>query len=142
MLRGIQEHAPNNLCQDALGGTGNTCIIKQMASPMLSTGKQIVGQPTHQRTLIHATRGLQEFHSPKHSTILVLPTSTCGKELFENERTVTDFVLVPIQSTEIGHGTQHRRSKDRAGTQARTGRDGRQQRDFNTRPKFLQLFFQ
>ena len=113
-----------------------------MTSTVFRRSEEIVGQPTNQRTLIHARSCLQQLDTSKHTTVLVLPTSTGGEKLFEHQGTVADFVLVPLQTAEVGHGTQYGSCQNGTGTQTGAGRDGREQSDFDTRTKFLQLLFE
>ena len=124
VLGRVEEHASHNFGQDAFGGAGDACVIQQMASLVFSRGKEIVGEPTNQRALIHAVSGLQELHATKHTAVLVLPTSTGGEQLFEDKGAVANLVLVPFEAAEIGHGTEDGGSQDGAGTQSGACRDG------------------
>ena len=112
-----------------------------MAFLIVRSGKQIIRQPTDIRQLFHTTIGLQQFHTTKNATILVLPSATSRQQLLQHQCTVGYFMLVPLQSTKIGYNAQHCSCQDGTCTQARSSRNCRQQSHLNTRSETLELFF-
>ncbi len=111
-----------------------------MAFLIVRSGKQIIRQPTDIRQLFHATIRLQQLHSTKNTTILVLPSATGCQQLLQHQSSIGYFMLVPLQSTKIRNSAQYCSCQDGTCTQARASRNCRQQSHLNTRSKTLELF--
>jgi len=106
----VKEHTTYNLSQNSLSSASDTGIIQQMTLLIFTTRKQIIRQPTNQRTLLHTGMSLKKLNTTKDTSILVLPTTSRSKQLFQNQSTVAYFILIPLQATEIGYRAKHRRS--------------------------------
>ena len=94
------------------------------------------------RTLIKARARLQEFDTSQDTTKLILPTTTRGEHLFEDQRATSDLVFIPSQTTEVAHGSQDGRGKDAAGAQSATSRNGGEQGEFDARAKGIEFLFE
>ena len=91
---------------------------------------------------MEALTRLQQFHTSEHTTKLILPTTTRGKHLLQNQCTSTYLILIPTQTAEIVQGSQYGRSQNARCAQSATSRDGREQCQLNSCAKSFQFLLQ
>ena len=138
----VEEHAPHDFCQNILGRARDARVVEQMAGALFGRHEERVGQPARHRRLVEAGFSLQELHAVQHAAELVLPAAARGEQLLENERAVAHGEFVPAQTAEVRERAEHRGGEDAAGAQARTGRDGGEQRDLDAAAEGLQALAQ
>ncbi len=87
-------------------------------------GEDAVGQPAHQGLLVEARLRLQQFHTVQQSAKLVLPSASCGEELFQHQGAPAYLALVPSQSAKLAERPEHGGGQHAAGAQSGAGGDG------------------
>ena len=88
--------------EDALGRACDACVVEQVTHLVVRMTEESVGQPSDDGPLAESTFSLQEFNARQDASVLVLPATTCGEQLFEDEGTIANLELVPSESAKIG----------------------------------------
>ena len=133
----VEEHATHDLGQYLLGCTSDAGIIQKVTLGIFRLRVDGIGQPAYQGVLVEATRCLQQLDATQDTTKLVLPATTGGEQLFEDERTTAYLVLIPCQRAEVVDSSQDGRCQDAAGAKATACGNGRQQRQLNAAAEAL-----
>ena len=132
LFRGVQEHIPNDVRKDVFRHPGDAGVIKQVALLVGRIGKEKVRSPPDSRGLSCSGYCLQQFHAVEDAAVLILPSASGGEQLLQDKRLLANVVFIPGEPAKIIQCAQYRRGEDRAGTQSRSGRNGRKQRDFES----------
>ena len=132
LFRGVQEHIPNDVRKDVFRHPGDAGVIKQVALLVGRIRKEEVRSPPDSRGLSCSGYCLQQFHAVEDAAVLILPSASGGEQLLQDKRLLANVVFIPGEPAKIIQCAQYRRGEDRAGTQSRSGRNGRKQRDFES----------
>ena len=140
--RVVEEHSADNFREDVFRGASVARVVEQVTGSELGCGEERVGQPARHGVLVEAGGGLEEFDATQDTAVLVLPSSACREELFQNECAVANRALVPAQTAEVAQRSQHGGGENTARSESRAGGDGGEECDFHAAAKVLQLFLQ